>query len=1109
MMWALLRNEMNYYARQPLCWLALVLAPAFALVASINGMGVGQQLLKQIVLTESALLMLVLPLFIGAMAPLAFLREHQFQMEEMLGALPLTARQWCLSRTAGLCLLGLFAMGLMQLAVLAGVWWRQAAVLSASDWLSVLQVMLQTCLLQTMPAVLLLSAFMLWCSLKSSKSTLIYVLTCVIYLAYPMLAVATGSPLMANSKLLSPALWQVMNVLDPYAVTPIVGQWVQGASSLTHIVQFDSALLINRLSLAALCAFLLWRSLRLAGHRVGLAVERDARPSGRVLSQVLSQVSNDIKEPQSALAGVYFSVTAKVGWHQPLVRLVKLMLTQILRQRSTYFSLLLLLIFMTTEVMGGLDYVETYAVLEPTSLDALNRIMWDFVPMVGVLLLVLWSSRLSWLNRTQGMDELIAATPVSSALYLSAQMISMSLLSLLWLTMTLAAPAVAQMLSGIALDPLVYARQAAYAYLPLLVWSLALIACHALTRTQVQALALIALLLALRFSPLPGMLGLEHPLFQWLQTPLRMPDTLWGYQASETAFMPFMWFWLWLSALLFALALLAYHRGTGFSRDGLDWRMLWRTPRAYYVGAALIFLSAAAVQGIFLHQTLRAESGVLNNQDRQAQRAEYEKKYQHWQNQAQVTVLKVTTDIAFHLQRGDTKTAEKNRAQISATMLLQNQTTQEISQVLVGQMGVPRATSLRLQGATELAHDAQLGQTIFKFDPPLPVGQTTQLLVNMSLQQSDLQSAQMHQTLRPDWSYVRMLTLLPVLGFVPELRLKSDEARARWQLPSLGELRPSRLFADASQTNGRYDWAQWDSTVSVPVGMQVVAQGNLVRQWQVDQRQYFHYQTSQAIRNLGAFAVLPWQPKKWEQDGVPLLIYSPEHNAATTLTASAMQDTLQWFHQHIGRYPGDALRLLMMPELERGSSAYALPQMILVNHRYGLRALPSEQAGFNQVYRRTVHETAHQWFGHGIGNGIAEDGAFLVESLVKYVELALIEKKYGKAAMQALVEVEEERFRFAQARSRALNKALVDADESHDLYSRATLVFARLRQELGDELICQALRSVWEQHRYPKSPASSMDFVRALLSISPSQQHAMIRHLLLDADISVFLLGKE
>lgn len=1105
MMRSLIRNEMNYYARQPLCWLALLLAPAFALLASISGMGAGQQLLKQIVLTQSALLMLVLPLFIGAMAPLAFLREHQYQMEEMLGALPLTARQWCVSRAAGLCLLGFLAMGLVQLAVMAGVWWRQSAVLSGADWLGIGKTMLQTSVLQTIPAVLWLSLLMLWCSLKSSKSTLIYVLTCVIYLAYPMLAVATGSPLMANGKMLSPALWQVMNVLDPYAVTPIAGQWVQGVSSLAHVIQLDSALLINRMSLAGLCAFLLWRSLRLAETRVGLAVEREARPSGRALSQT---VKEDEKSG-SAYSGAYFSVATQAGWSLTLVRLVKLMLSQILRQRSTYFSLVLLLIFMTTEVLGGLDYVERYAVLVPTSLDALNRIMWDFVPMVGVLLLVLWSSRLSWHNQAHGMDELVAATPVTSALYLSAHLISLCLLSLLWLTLALAAPALAQIMSGSAIEVLVYARQAGYTLLPLLVWSLVLIACHALMRTQVQALGLIALLLALRFSPLPGMLGLEHPLWQWLQTPLRMPDMLWGYQASAAAFMPFMWFWLWLSALLFVLALMAYHRGTGFSRDGFAWRMLWQKPRAYYAVAALILIAGAALQGTSLHQTLRAESGVLSGQERQAQRAEYEKKYQHWQNQAPMTVLKVTTEIAFHLQRGDATTTEKNSAQISANVLLQNQTSQAISQVLLGQLDSPRANSLRLQGASVLAHDARLGQTTFQFDPPLPAGQTAQLQVKMSLQQSDLQSAKMHQTLRPDWSYVRMLTLLPVLGFVPELRLKDAETRARWHLPPLAELRPSRLFADASKINGRYDWAQWESTVSVPVGMQVVAQGNLLRQWQADQRQYFHFQTSQAIRNLGAFAVLPWQPKTWQQDGVPLLVYSPEQNAATTLTAGAMQDTMHWFHQHIGRYPGDALRLLMMPELERGSSAYALPQIILVNHRYGLRALPSEQAGFNQVYRRTVHETAHQWFGHGIGNGIAEDGAFLVESLVKYVELVLIEKKYGTAGMQALVELEEERFRFAQARSRALNKALVDADESHDLYSRATLVFARLRQELGDEVICQALRHVWEQHRYPKSPASSMDFVRALLAISPPQQHAMIRHLLLDADISVFLLGKE
>ena len=230
------------------------------------------------------------------------------------------------------------------------------------------------------------------------------------------------------------------------------------------------------------------------------------------------------------------------------------------------------------------------------------------------------------------------------------------------------------------------------------------------------------------------------------------------------------------------------------------------------------------------------------------------------------------------------------------------------------------------------------------------------------------------------------------------------------------------------------------------------------------------------MRNLPALIAVPWQQQSSTAAGVPLQIYSPEFNTATDLTMQAMRDTVQWFSQQIGAYPGDALRLVIMPDI--GPTGYALPQLVLINHRVGVRAKPSEDAPFSQVYRRAAHETAHQWFGHGIGNGVPGDGAFLVESLAKYAELVLLEQRFGRAAMQGLVDYEQQRYARAQAGSLAAASSLIDADESYDQYSRATLVFAKLRAELGDFIA--ALRQLWQQHRYPATPASSMDFVRAL-----------------------------
>ena len=117
----------------------------------------------------------------------------------------------------------------------------------------------------------------------------------------------------------------------------------------------------------------------------------------------------------------------------------------------------------------------------------------------------------------------------------------------------------------------------------------------------------------------------------------------------------------------------------------------------------------------------------------------------------------------------------------------------------------------------------------------------------------------------------------------------------------------------------------------------------------------------------------------------------------------------------------------------------------------------------------------------------------------------LIEQRYGTKAMQALVEYERERYALAVRRSTQPSSALVDATASHDLYSRATLVFAILRQQLGDAVISQALQQLWQQHAYPKNPATSMDFVRALQAqVRPAQQQ-LIQELLLGTNNALLL----
>lgn len=1088
---ALLANEWRFYRAQPWFWLVLLFALAFALLATIGNPPQSAQPGKELLISHTKLLMMLQPLLIGALAPLAFLRDQQYGMAELTGVTPLSQKQWCLSRAGGLLLVALGFQLLMLILAAAVVWSGMQPAQSNFSLGTLCEISMLLFLLQQLPALMLLVALQLWCSRHSPQIALLYLLTACCFIGYMLLAAATGSPVMAQSGEIAPWLSQLMLYLDPYALTPWLVQ-LQNTGSMAP----GATLLFNRALIVALSLSLCWRALAAVSSAKGQKLT--AEPAATLLNQ--PGANHD--------RGFFSRIQPEISHLHSLLSLCKLQWLQLLRQRSTKLALLVLSALVFSEVVTGLGYAEALSQLQPDSRDALNRINWDLLPRVGLLLLALWASQLSWLNRQLRCDGLIAATPVSGWVQLCSQLLVLWLLTILLVLLSLSLTAVAQMLLHIPIAPAEYLQQGLFLLLPLLMWSMLLLACHALLISPLRANGLVFLLLLLALSPLPQLLELDHPLWQIGHSQLQMPDAVWAYQGSvggggfggdfnQGGFWPYWLFWLLLALTLWCLALQLYHRGTGFS-----------APKRHFhkvVGSLTALMAVLCItQGLDIHQQLTQAGALQSTAQRQAERAAYEQQYQHWRLQPQPVVSKVQLHIELQpLQQ---------QAQIKASLRLFNPHPGNISTVLFtlpGNLADRQAIQhMQLEGAglqQPAGKHQPLLHPVYQLKQPLAPGQSIELQLQLKLSQQAIAPAPMHQVLRPEFSYLRLLHLLPQPGFMPELRLKDDKSRAKFALAPLPatETQPSLLAATTTPAHARYDWAPLETVVSVPDGYQAVAAGKLIRQWREQNRQYFHYQTTAAIRNLPAVIAVPWQAKQQQQQSVSLEIYSPYHNAATDLTMQALSQSLLWFNTHIGPYPGDALRLVMMPDI--GPTGYALPQLVLINHRVGLRAFAAPDAGFSQVYRRAVHEMAHQWFGHGIGNGVVGDGAFLVESLAKYAELVLIEQHFGRDAMLALVDFEQQRYQRAMTGSRAEQKSLIDADESYDQYSRATLVFALLRTELGDALLTQALQQLWQQHRYPAKPASAMDFVRILLTLSPADKHGLIQQLLLEADNGLLL----
>jgi aminopeptidase N len=306
---------------------------------------------------------------------------------------------------------------------------------------------------------------------------------------------------------------------------------------------------------------------------------------------------------------------------------------------------------------------------------------------------------------------------------------------------------------------------------------------------------------------------------------------------------------------------------------------------------------------------------------------------------------------------------------------------------------------------------------------------------------------------------------------------------------------PSELFKEETNNTGIYQWASLSTVISTKKGHHAISQGELVSSWNEGKRTFYKFQTNQPVHAIPTWLSVPYAPLSQKTRGTTLNVYSPQKNEAAQINIKAMADTLTWFAENITPYTGAQLNLVAAPDI--GSGGYALPQIMLIKHTIGFRARPSKNAGFDQRYRRAVHETAHQWFGHGIGNGVLQDRSFLRESMAKYIELVIIEKHYGEKAMLALIEIEQKRYQLSQRNNMQIPVALIDATQEHDMHSRATLAFAKLRETVGDKLITSALKSLWMQHAYPKKTANSMDFVRTLKRHSAAKHHPLINELFL------------
>lgn len=1048
----LIINELKYLFRQPIVWVCLLIAPSFAFSLSAGLATSNVDPLQQYQLHLVSLHMMQLVLLVGALSPAIFLRDHLFHMDEIIAVASVSSRQKNYVRIGGFVSL-LMMISLSSTLVMSYVHFQN----NGFSW----QILGYTIFYSSF--VLLINCFLLialafWLCQRFRSSMIIYAIFASIWIAYVFAASITGNPILAGSNVLNETFYQLFIWLDPFAYTTVIASFSESQNTPFYTNRFIFFTL----------AFIIFK------YVVGSHPQAHAQPK-RTKQQCL--------EPDFRPNTQYQTVKPTFSQSSILFELYKAGILNILKQPITLILLLLWLGLVFNSVASSSQYAEPMSVIKATSIDAVNQYAFDMYILLGCLLVALWSWQLSCNARHYNVAEIIAAAPIKTASILHSQLLAIMSLVFVFSFIGFVGASLAEFFIGSDFDAYHHIYTLALMGLPLAIIASIFVCIFNLMRSELIASIVVFAILLLKFTPVMTYFGLTHTFWSVAWTPLQPANEFWGYRASLSSYWPYVRAWLVLLLSVVLVSQAFNHRGTGMGSRALQNKDVW------------ILTPAVLAISLFwqLHVNLISEKPLSNSHKRETFKANYEKMFADWKHKAQPKVSHIDAEIDFY--------PYKQSAQFNLTYSFTNSHTKPIKQVLIGRAGFYQWADIKIEGAEQVVFYPSMNQAIYEFKPALQPFETRQLKTQFAVKQAKLWPTQGHQIITPEFSYIRSIPLLPTLGYQRNYELDDEQLRLDYGLPLYVKTPPSKLFNATYQVPDSYERITMKSKVTTAVGYQVVSQGKNIEHIVEGQRAVFKFQTTVPINNLPAWLSFPFGATELIYEGVKLQVFTKSsateaNQDAVKVNLQAMSDTLSWFKNNLNAYKGSKLSLIDATGF--GGTGYALPEIMLIDNKVGFRAEPSEVADFDQRYRRAVHETAHQWFGHDIGNSVSEDSAFLIESLAKYIELVVIEKRYGKKAVEALVKYETQRYQQASRLDISTKQALIDSSKSYDQYSKATLVFAKLRNEFGDAVIVAALKSVWQKYAHPNRPATSMDFIRALQEQLNDQDKSLINKLFLE-----------
>jgi ABC-2 type transport system permease protein len=868
----------------------------------------------------------------------------------------------------------------------------------------------------------------------------------------------------------------IARLLDPFGARPTARamRYWSATQRNTLLPDVSGLLLLNRVIWLGVSAVMVVAAQLLFRTRKATARKRAARPASE---PVVTTGPRELIVASAPVAGRSFDHVAA--------------LRQFLHQlRFDAASVLKSLPFLILLGLGLVNLISSGRLLNRlfgTEVHPVTALMLDAMrgsyQFLLVLIVAYYAGEVIWRERDARIAEATDAAPVPGWVPLLAKTGSLFAVILAFMLIGIVASIVYQLSAGHTyLEIGLYLRTMLLDSMPFALTAVAAVFLQVISNQKFIGYALFILVFVLQ-TILVSM-HFEHNLYTFASSPTLTYSDMNGF---GHLLQPWAWFnayWSVFAAMLLVVSAAFWVRGVAPSR-----RARWSEALRSLRGGQGALLGALAVAFIAIGSWIFYNTNVVNQYlpsdvvlDRQAH---FEKAYRKYKDLPQPHITDVYADV-------DIYPAER-RVEIRGRYQLENKTTAPIRDLHVTLLPGPELRVTSLGSAKLVSDDREVGYRIYRLAEPLPPGGKMELRFEVERAERGFTNNGMppsggggdvRSPLNYNGTFFNSISLFPHLGYNQGGQILDRNERRKRELGDVP--RAAKLEDEAARVSMGFqdaDWINFETVVSTSADQIALAPGYLQKEWTQGERHYFHYKMDRPMLPFFCYMSARYQVKRGDWHGLPIEVYyDAKHPYNVDRMIEATQKSLDYFTANFSPYQHRQVRILEFPRYAQFAQSFA--NTIPFSESIGFVADIRDPEDIDYVFYVTAHEVAHQWWAHQVIGADVQGQTMIVESLAQYSALMVMEKQYGRERMRRFLKYELDRYLAARGGELIEELPLMRVENQPYIhYRKGSLVFYRLREEIGEENLNRALAAFVRDKAFQQPPYTTtlemLDYIRA------------------------------